>query len=425
MGKLRGLKASFDDFMPGWASPPMGYIGRSSTGEHVTWDSAMAISVIFRCVSLLGGTVAGLPLVTMRRTTTTDAEGAPTTTTERAYDRPEYDLLHDAPMPDPNQRMTSFIWRETAMSHLLLWGNTYSEIIRDDYLGLLGLKLLPPHRMVPRILDGNRIYDYRNPDGTLVRLTPQEVFHVPGLGYDGFIGYSVLRLMREDIGLYQAAHSYGSNFFRNNARPSVVLQHPKTLSAAVQERLGAQMDRLRGSANAGKTIVLEDDMKFSVLGMSNEDAQYIQTKQFQVGELSRWFGAPPHMVGDVSGSTSWGTGIAEQSMGFLRFNVDNWLNRFEQEFKLQLFSGYPELRAEFVRAALLQLDTLKQFQAYRLAAGDAPWMTRNEVRGHESLNPIEGLDDIVLPVNQAPVNPLSPDPAATDPMQMPPEVPAT
>ena len=108
-------------------------------------------------------------------------------------------------------------------------------------------------------------------------------------------------------------------------------------------------------------------------------------------------------------------------MGFLRFNVDNWLNRFEQEFKLQLFAGYPDLRAEFVRAALLQLDTLKQFQAYRLAAGDAPWMTRNEVRGHENLNPIEGLDEIVLPVNQAPVNPLSPDPAATDPMQMPPE----
>jgi HK97 family phage portal protein len=412
MGKLRGLKASFDDFVPGWASPPAGYIGRSSSGEHVTWDSAMAISVIFRCVSLLGGTVAGLPLVTYRRV----KDDCGLVTTERAYDRPEYDLLHDAPMPDPNQRMTSFIWRETAMSHLLLWGNSYSEIIRDPFLGLLGLKLLPPHRMVPRVINGQRIYDYRNPDGSNVRLTPREVLHIPGLGYDGFLGYSVIRLMREDIGLYQAAHSYGSNFFRNNARPSVVLQHPKTLPAAVQERLAVQMDRLRGSANSGKTIVLEDDMKFSTLGMSNEDAQYIQTKQFQVGELSRWFGAPPHMVGDVSGSTSWGTGIAEQSMGFLRFNVDNWLNRFEQEFKLQLFSGYPELRAEFVRAALLQLDTLKQFQAYRLAAGDAPWMTRNEIRAHESLNPIEGLDDIVLPVNVAPVTPdLLPGSVQTEP----------
>jgi HK97 family phage portal protein len=407
MGKLRGLKGSFDEIMPGWASPPDGYIGMASSGEHVTWDSAMAVSVIFRCVSLLGGTVAGLPLVTFRRT----ADAAGKTVTERAYDRPEYSLLHDAPMPDPNQRMTSFIWRETAMSHLLLWGNTYSEILRDPYLGLIGLKLLPPHRVTPRVVNGQRQYDYRQPTGELLTLTPREVFHVPGLGYDGFVGYSVLRLMREDIGLYRAAHSFGSNLYRNSARPAVILQHPKALSEAAQQRLAAQMDRLRGSANSGKTIVLEEDLKFETLGMSAEDAQFAATRQFQVGELSRWFGAPPHMVGDVSGSTSWGTGIAEQSMGFLRFNVDNWLNRFEQEFKLQLFAGYPDLRAEFVRAALLQLDTLKQFQAYRLAAGDAPWMSRNEVRGHENLNPIDGLDEIVLPVNQSPVAP-TPDPGS-------------
>ncbi len=400
MGRLHALKASFDEFMPGWASPPQGYIGRSSAGEHVTWDSAMAVSVIFRCNALLGGTVAGLPLVTYRRTRT----AGDVTTTERAYDRPEYDILHDTVMPGWDQGMTKFTWLETTMSHALMWGNGYAEVIRDDYLRLLGIKLLPPHRMMPRIINGGKVYDYRNPDGTMVRLMPSEVLHIPGLGYDGFMGYSVLRLMREDLGLYQAAHSYGSNYFRNNARPAVILQHPKTLPPAVQERLAAQMDRLRGSANAGKTIVLEDDMKFATLGVPPEDAQYIQTRQFQVGELSRWFGVPPHMVGDVSGSTSWGTGIAEQSMGFLRFVVDGWLNRFESEIKRQLFSGYPELRAEFVRAALLQLDTLKQFQAYRLAAGDAPWMSRNEVRGHENLNPRDGLDELVLPVNVAPVN---------------------
>lgn len=402
MGLLRNLKASFDEFYPGWASPPDGYVGRTDSGETVTWDAAMAVSVIFRCVSLIGGTVAGLPFVTLRTTTESGPAGRPLTRTDRAYDRPEYPLLHDAPMPFPEQRMSSFVWRESAMGHLLLWGNTYSEILRDPYLGLLGLKLLPPHRVTPKVVDGVRLYEYLQPSGERIRLTPREVFHIPGLGYDGFIGYSVLRLMREDIGQYRAAHRYGASVFRNGARPAVVLTHPKTLPEAVQQRLAAQMDRLRGSENAGKTIVLEDDLKFETLGFPPEDAQYIQTRQFQIGELSRWFGAPPHMVGDVSGSTSWGSGIAEQSMGFLRFTVDNWLNRWEAETKLQLFGGYPDLRAGFVREALLQLDTLKQFQAYRLAAGDAPWMTRAEVREKQDLNPLEGLDSIVLPVNQAP-----------------------
>lgn len=382
MGLLRGIK---DELFNGFTSPPEGFAGRASTGEVVTWDSAMAVSVVFRCVALLGGTVAGMPLITYR----TDG-----TTTERATDRPEYALLHDAPMPD----MTSFIWRETGMSHKLLWGNAYSEIIRDRYLGLVGLKLLPPHRVTPRIIDGARFYDYRQPDGSRLRLTAKEVLHVPGLGYDGFVGHSVISLMREDVGLYRAAHSYGSNFFRNNARPAVVLQHPKALPAAVQERLAAQMDRLRGSANAGKTIVLEDDMKFATLGIPPEDAQYMATRQFQTGELSRWFGVPPHMVGDVSGSTSWGSGIAEQSLGFLRFTVDAWLNRIEQQIKLQLFAGYPDLHAEFLRESLLKADSLKRFTAYNVAVNTG-WMSRAEVRQRENLNPVDGLDEFVLPAN--------------------------
>jgi HK97 family phage portal protein len=403
MGRLQNLKASFDDVYPGWASPPEGYVGKSATGQAVSWDGAMAISVVFRSVALISGTVAGLPLVTLQTSQRQAAAGLPVAETRRAYDRPEYALLHDAPMPDPDQGMSSFIWRETAMGHLLLWGNAYHEIIRNPRdLSLVGITLLPPHRVTPRIIGGQRCYDYLQPDGSMVRLVAREVLHIPGLGYDGFVGYSVLKLMREDVGQYAAAHVYGSSVFRNSARPAVVLQHPKKLPADVQDRLAAQMDRLRGSENAGKTVVLEDDMKFETLGFPPEDAQFIQTRQFQVGELSRWFGVPPHMVGDVSGSTSWGTGIAEQSMGFLRFTVDAWLNRWEAELKRQIFGGYPDLRAAFIREQLLQLDTLKQFQAYRLAAGDAPWMSRNEVRRLQDLNPIDGLDALVLPVNQAP-----------------------
>jgi len=394
MGKLRALKG----FTVEGASDPYGFTspldsyGVATTGELITWDAAMAVGVVFRCVSLLGGTVAGMPLVTYR------TEGK---SSERAEDRPEYEILKDWPMDD----MTSFIWRQTGMAHALLRGNWYSEIIRDRYLGLKGLKLLPPDRVSPYIENGKKLYRYYQPDGSSVVLTTKEMLHIPGLGYDGVQGYSVLSLMRDDVALYRAAHSYGSNFFRNNARPAVVLQHPKTLPEKVQERLAAQMDRLRGSANAGKTIVLEDDMKFQTLGIPPEDAQYMDTRRFQVGELSRWFGVPPHMVGDVTGSTSWGAGIAEQKQGFLTFSVGPWLDMIEQQLKLQLFRGLPELHAEFIRESLMRGDTISQFQAYRLAAGDAPWMTRNEVRAFQNMNPIEGLDEIVLPQNQAPVGP--------------------
>ncbi len=424
MGLLRGLK---DDWTPmqGWASPPDGYVGTASSGEHVTHDSAMAVGVIFRCVSLLGGIVAGMPLVTYR------SNGD---TTERAIDRAEYKILHDAPMPD----MTAFIWGEAGMGHALLRGNWYSEIIRDPYLGLTGLKLMPPHRTTPRWSPDwehggpVKVYDYRQPDGSLLRLSPKEVLHIPGLGYDGFMGYSVLSLMRNDIGLYQAAHSFGSNVYRNSARPAVVLQHPKTLSEPVQQRLAAQMDRLRGSANAGKTVVLEDDMKFETLGMSLEDAQFTATRQFQIGELSRWFGVPPHMVGDVSGSTSWGTGIEQQTIGFLRFTADSWLSRIEQQIKLQLFDGYPDLHAEFLRESLLKADTLTRFTAYNVAVNTG-WLLRSEVREKENLNPIDGLDEPVLPVNIAAIT-TDANGAVTD-VQMtgqpaitrtptPPEVPA-
>lgn len=381
--RLKGLTIEMNDF----ASPPEGYIGRSSSGEVVTHDSAMAVGVIFRCVALLAGIVAGMPLITYR------SDGK---VTERATDRPEYALLHDAPMPD----MTAFIWGETGMGHALLRGNWYSEIIRDDTLKLLGLKLLPPHRVTPRVVRGERVYDYRQPTGEVLRLDPKEVLHIPGLGYDGLQGYSVLSLMRDDIGLYRAAHAFGSNVFRNSARPAVVLQHPKAIPAAVQERLAAQMDRLRGSANAGKTIVLEDDMKFQTLGISPEDAQFMATRQFQVGELARWFGVPPHMVGDVSGSTSWGTGIEQQTIGFLRFTADSWLNRIEQQIKLQLFGGYPDMYAEFLRESLLKADTLTRFTAYNVAVNTG-WMSRAEVRARENLNPADGLDEFVLPVNIA------------------------
>lgn len=386
---MKMLKGLTIEMMNGWANPPVGYLGRTSSGMDVSHDSALAVGVVFRAVSLISQAVAAMPLICYR--------DLPDGGRERATDHPAYPLLHDSPTPG----MTSFIWRETAMAHCLMWGNAYAEIVFDGFGRLIEIKPLRPDRMTVRVERGERVYRYRNPGGDQVRLSSREVLHIPGLGYDGLMGYSVLSLMREDIGLYQAAHSYGSNFFRNNARPAVVLSHPKTLPLAVQERLAAQMDRLRGAANAGKTVVLEDDMKFQTIGIPPEDAQYMETRRFQVGELSRWFGVPPHMVGDVERSTSWGTGIEAQASGFLRFTLDpGWLVRWEAQLKMQVLAGWPGLSAEFLRDALLRADTLTRYTAYNLAVNTG-WMLRSEARGKENLNPIEGLDTPVLPVNIA------------------------
>lgn len=389
MGALRQLKGLTIEMMDGWANPPVGYLGRTSSGMDVTHDTALAVGVVFRAVSLLSQAVAAMPLICYR-----DLPGGGR---DRATDHPAYPLLHDSPTPG----MTSFVWRETAMAHCLMWGNSYAELVRDGYDRLLEIRPLRPDRMTVRVVRDKRVYLYRNPDGVQVELAPRDVLHVPGLGYDGLVGYSVLSLMREDIGLYRAAHSYGSNFFRNNARPAVVLSHPKTLPPEVQEQLAAQMDRLRGSANAGKTVVLEDGLKFETLGIPPEDAQFMETRRFQVGELSRWFGVPPHMVGDVDRSTSWGTGIESQATGFLRFTLDpGWLVRWEQQLKMQVLEGWPGIHAEFLRDALLRADTLTRYTAYNLAVNTG-WMLRSEARDKENLNPIEGLDQPVLPVNIA------------------------
>jgi HK97 family phage portal protein len=392
--RLLGVEPAVKDWDPpleGWQPPVEWAYGQSSAGPVITAESAMRLSAVWACVRVLSETIASLPLHVYR--------DLPNGDREKAKDTPEYAILHDR----PNSRMTSFIWREVGEGHVETWGNHYAEIVRDGQKRLQELHLLRVDRMEVKWESGARRYHYRNPDGSETVLQERDVFHVPGMGFDGLVGYSVLRNHRDTLGLAQAAQEYGSSFLRNNARPAMVLKHPKTLDEGIINRLGVQMDKLRGSKGAGKTVVLEEGLDFSPIGIAPEDAQYIETRKFQTAEIARLFGVPPHMIGDVERSTSWGAGIEEQTLGFVKFVIGSRLKRWEQEINSKLLAG-TDLTAEFSVEGLLRADIKTRYSAYQIGRNGG-WLNPNEIRRFENLprREDEGGDEYLLPLNVASV----------------------
>lgn len=241
------------------------FLGGTASGKYVTERSAMQVTAVYCCVRILSEAVASLPLQFYRYT---DDGGK-----EKAVDHPLYFLLHD----EPNPEMTSFIFRETLMTHLLLWGNAYSQIIRNGKGEVVALYPLMPDRMkVDRDEHGRLYYEYTVYDaddvdgrkstdkvGRTVRLQPHDVLHIPGLGFDGLVGYSPIAMAKNAIGLAIATEEYGSKFFANGAAPSGVLEHPGTIKDPSKVRESWQAT-FGGSGNANKIAVLEEGMKYTL-----------------------------------------------------------------------------------------------------------------------------------------------------------------
>ena len=266
------------------------YFGTSGSGKSVTARSAIQVSTVYACVRVIAETVASLPLHVYE---VTDKGST------KAQEHPLYRLLHD----EPNSEMTSFVWREAMLTHLLLWGNSYSQIIRNGRGHILGLYPLLPDRMeVDRDSAGTLTYTYSLASGQTVRLLPEDVLHIPGLGFDGVMGYSPIALEKNAIGLGIAAEEYGSKFFSNGATPSGVLTHPNTVKdpKKLRESWNAAYG---GSANSGKVAILEENMKFERISMPNNEAQFLETRKFQVSEICRIYRVPPHLIGDLEHAT--------------------------------------------------------------------------------------------------------------------------
>lgn len=270
------------------------YMGGTTAGKVVTERSAMQMTAVYACVRILSEAIAGLPLHLYRY----KSDGGK----EKAIDHPLYLLLHD----EPNPEMSSFVFRETLMTHLLLFGNAYAQIIRNGKGEVIALYPLMPNRMsVNRDDNGALYYVYSRSweeagaqMESQVTLRPSDVLHIPGLGFDGLVGYSPIAMAKNAIGLSMATEEYGAKFFANGAAPSGVLEHPSTIKDPQRVR-EAWQSQFGGSSNSGKIAVLEEGMKYTPISISPEQAQFLETRKFQINEIARIFRIPPHMIGDL------------------------------------------------------------------------------------------------------------------------------
>jgi HK97 family phage portal protein len=356
--------------------------GPSTSGKNVNEFTAMQTTAVYACVRILSETLAALPLQLYRYT-----PGGK----ERVYDHPLYHLLHD----EPNSEMTSFIFRETLMSHLLIWGNAYAQIIRDKLGRVQGLYPLRPDKMtVCRDESGQIYYIYtktsdENPaikSYGQVPLRKDEVLHIPGLGFDGLVGYSPIAMARNAVGMTMACEEYGASFFANGASPSGVLEHPGVLKdpAKVRDSWNAVY---QGSANAHKVAVLEEGMKYQQIGIPPEEAQFLETRKFQLNEIARLYRIPPHMIGDLEKSSF--NNIEQQSMEFVKYTLDPWVIRWEQAMQKALFM--PEEKKQFFLKfnvnGLMRGDYESRMTGYSIGRQNG-WLSANDIREMEDMNPV-------------------------------------
>lgn len=363
----------------------------SASGKYVNERTAMQMTAVYACVRILSEAVASLPLHIFHYTGTGS---------EKASEHPLYHILHD----EPNPEMTSFVFRETLMTHLLLWGNAYAQVIRNGKGEVTALYPLMPDRMtVDRDSKGRLYYEYRTGDDeprngkiSTVRLQPADVLHIPGLGFDGVVGYSPIAMAKNAIGLSIATEEYGSKFFANGATPSGILEYPGTVKdpERVRESWNAGFG---GSANAHKVAVLEEGMKYTPISISPNEAQFLETRKFQIDEIARIFRVPPHMVGDLDKSSF--SNIEQQSLEFVKYTLDPWVMRWEQSITRRLFSP-EEKRKYFVKFnvdGLLRGDYESRMRGYATARQNG-WMSANDIRELENLDriPPEAGGDLYL-----------------------------
>ena len=358
------------------------FLGGSTSGKRVNERTSMQMTAVYSCVRILSEAVAGLPLHMYRYT---DNGGK-----EKAAEHPLYFLLHD----EPNPEMTSFVFRETLMTHLLLWGNAYSQIIRNGKGEVIGLYPLMPDRMaVDRDSKGQLYYEYTvsmddapTVKGSTVILPPSEVLHIPGLGFDGLVGYSPIAMAKNAIGMAIACEEYGAKFFANGAQPSGVLEHPGTLKDPSRVRESWQ-STFGGSHNANKVAVLEEGMKYTPISISPEQAQFLETRKFQINEIARIFRVPPHMVGDLEKSSF--SNIEQQSLEFVKYTLDPWVSRWEQSMARALLT--PEEKKQYFMKfnvdGLLRGDYQSRMSGYAVGRQNG-WMSANDIRELENLDRI-------------------------------------
>jgi HK97 family phage portal protein len=342
-------------------------------GEH----NAMTLPVVYSAVGIIADSVAQLPIAVMWA-----ADGK----REERRDHAASQVLSNR----PNPYMMPFTLRGTIQSHALLWGNGYMEIQRDGAGRPIGLwPLLPDRtdRWSPNPAEGYRT----TINGSMEHLPVENVVHIPALGFDGLRGYSPVWMARQAVGLGLALEEFAGKFFANDAKSGGFLEHPAKLSEEAKEKIIESMDRQGGLTNAHRMKVLEEGMKFHQTTIPPEDAQFLESRNFQIEEIARLYRVPLHMLMNQSKDTAWGSGIAQMMLGFLTFTLAPWIIRWEQELSAKLLTAKEIADGYYLKfnvSALLRGDATARQAFYTAALSpQTGWMSRNEVRALEDLNP--------------------------------------
>jgi HK97 family phage portal protein len=351
----------------------------SKSGVNVTPETALTSTVVFACVRVLAESVASLPLIIYRK--------RPDGGKDAVSDFYLYPLLHDS----PNSYQTSYDFREMQMGHLALRGNCFSYKVMQRDGKIAELIPLNPASMQVQVKDGAILYLYTHPDGIQEKYPADKIWHIKGLSSDGYIGLSPITLARDAIGLSLTAQDHGSRFWDNAARPGGVLEIPGRLSEDAAKRLKDSWQESYTGANSGKVALLEEGLTWKAVGMTNEDSQYLQSREFQVEEICRIFRVPCVLVNHSDKSSTYAS--AEQFfLSFVVHTIRPWLVRIEQSINKYLFTEAERKQgyfAEFKVDGLLRGDIASRYNAYAIARQNK-WMNANEIRALENMNPIEG-----------------------------------
>lgn len=359
----------------------------------ITPNNALQQATVFACTKVLSEAIGQLPLILYKRL----ARGK-----ERAKDHYLYPILHSL----PNSELTSAEIRMILMGHAVIWGNAYAQLIRNGAGQIVEWWPLNPSLMtVQRAPNGKLVYEYNSQaDGHIVFLK-DEIFHLRGFGGDGMGGYSVIKQARIMFEGVEATSSYGSKFYENGARPGMIMQHPGKLSQKAYEKLIDSWEaRHAGIANSHRIAILEEGMTVAEVGIPPSDAQFLETRRFQRAEISALFRVPLHMINDLERSAF--SNIEQQSLEFVIYTLGPWLALWEQAIYRDFFTELERKRyfAEFLVDGLLRGDTLSRYQAHQIAILGG-FLTPNEAREMDNRNPLDGGDDLLLPMNTSAGNP--------------------
>jgi HK97 family phage portal protein len=358
----------------------------TAAGVEVSESSALKFSPVFAAVRKISETIASLPRHVYRDT----AKGK-----KKVTDHPLYPLLHHRPNPE----MTAMQMEEAQMAHRLLWGNSYSHIQQDLLGNPIALWPLDPSRMQVKRPDpkGQLVYEYKmTDDGQTVNFPPWDILHIAGLGFNGLIGYSVISLAREGIAVGLAFEEYTARFFSNNATPAGFLEVPGVIDPVTKKAIRDDWYSQYGGVSKSQLIgIIGQGMKFNPVSVHSKDAEFLESKKFQVVEVCRWFNIAPHMIFDLERSTN--NNIEQQSLEAVIYTFRPWCVRIEQAIKNKLITD-PNISVEHRLEGLLRGDTAAR-TAYYSAGRQWGWLSRNDIRELENMELVDDGDDYLTPVN--------------------------